>query len=245
MKQKMPTVHHRYATVHGRGMFYREAGPPGAPDVVLLHGFPASSFMFRYLIPLLAARYHVIAPTIWASACPTHRRPASSAVRSTPGPPGLLRHLAARAARRRCGGPLANRGGTMPDIPADLRYSPDHLWARPGDRASLVRVGVTDFAQQSLGDVVDVSVPAPGGTVEAGQPLGDIESVKSLNDLIAPVTGTVATRNDALAQAPELVNSDPYGEGWMADIEADTATLSQQLASLLDASGYRDLIGKS
>jgi glycine cleavage system H protein len=133
----------------------------------------------------------------------------------------------------------------MPDIPADLRYSQDHLWARPGDSASLVRIGVTDFAQQSLGDVVDVSLPAPGGTVEAGQPFGDIESVKSLNDLIAPVTGTVAARNEALTQAPELVNSDPYGEGWMAEIETDPATLSQQLASLLDASGYRYTVGKS
>jgi glycine cleavage system H protein len=132
----------------------------------------------------------------------------------------------------------------MPDIPADLRYSKDHLWARPGDGTGLVRIGVTDFAQQSLGDVVDVSLPAPGGTVRAGAPCGDIESVKSLNDLVAPVTGTVRTRNDALTQAPELVNNDPYGEGWMADIETDPATLSQQLASLLDAAGYRDLVGE-
>lgn len=132
----------------------------------------------------------------------------------------------------------------MPDIPADRRYSKDHLWARPGDGTGPIRIGVTDFAQQSLGDVVDVSLPTPGGTVRAGETCGDIESVKSLSDLTAPVTGTVRSRNDALIQAPELVNSDPYGEGWMAEIEADPATLSQQLASLLDAVGYRDLVGE-
>ena len=132
----------------------------------------------------------------------------------------------------------------MPRIPADLRYSKDHLWARLGDGTGLVRIGVTDFAQQSLGDVVDVSLPAPGSTVRAGEPCGDIESVKSINDLIAPVTGTVRTRNDAITQAPELVNTDPYGTGWMAEIETGPATLSQQLASLLDAAGYRDLVGE-
>src|SRR5215472_13276152 len=79
----------------------------------------------------------------------------------------------------------------MPDIPADLRYSKDHLWARPGAEVGLVRVGVTDFAQQSLGDVIDVSLPRPGDTVKAGEACGDIESVKSVSDLIAPVTGTV------------------------------------------------------
>ena len=132
----------------------------------------------------------------------------------------------------------------MPDTPADVRYSRDHLWACPGDGTGLVRIGVTDFAQQSLGDVVDVSLPAPGSRVRAGEPCGDIESVKSINDLIAPVTGTVRTRNDALTQAPELVNSDPYGEGWMAEIETDPASLSQQLDSLVDAAGYGGLVGE-
>src|SRR5215472_12180700 len=134
-------------------------------------------------------------------------------------------------------------GGTMPDIPADLRYSKDHLWARPGAGAGLIRVGVTDFAQQSLGDVIDVSLPRPGDTVKADEACGDIESVKSVSDLIAPVTGTVRTRNDDLAGAPELVNADPYGQGWMFEVETDPATLGQQLAALMDARAYRDLAG--
>ena len=131
----------------------------------------------------------------------------------------------------------------MPDIPAGLRYSKDHLWARPGVGAALVRVGVTDFPQQSLGDVIDVSLPRPGDTVKAGEACGDIESVKSVSDLIAPVTGTIRTRNDDLAGAPELVNADPYGQGWMFEVETDPATLGQQLAALMDARAYRDLAG--
>jgi glycine cleavage system H protein len=140
--------------------------------------------------------------------------------------------------------PKANPpGGTMPEIPADLRYSKDHLWARPGAGAGLVRVGVTDFAQQSPGDVVDVTLPEPGATVTAGEACGDVESVKSLSDLVAPVTGTVRVRNDALAGAPELVNTDPYGQGWMFEVETDPATLGQQLAALMDADAYRALTG--
>jgi len=140
--------------------------------------------------------------------------------------------------------PKANPpGGTMTDIPADLRYSKDHLWARPGADTGLVRVGVTDFAQQSLGDVTDVTLPEPGDTVTAGEACGDVESVKSLSDLVAPVTGTSRARNDALADAPELVNTDPYGQGWMFEVETDPATLSRQLAALMDADGYRALTG--
>jgi glycine cleavage system H protein len=130
----------------------------------------------------------------------------------------------------------------MTDTSADLRYSKDHLWARPG-AASLVRVGVTDFAQQSLGDVVDVTLPEPGDTVTAGEACGDIESVKSLSDLIAPVTGTVRARNDDLADSPELINTDPYGQGWMFEVETDPATQAQQLDALMDADGYRALAG--
>ena len=131
----------------------------------------------------------------------------------------------------------------MPEIPADLRYSKDHLWARAGAGAGLVRVGVTDFAQQSLGDVVEVTPPEPGSMVTAGEACGDIESVKTLSDLVAPVTGTVRGRNDALAGAPELVNTDPYGQGWMFEVEIDPATLGQQLAALMDAGAYRALAG--
>jgi glycine cleavage system H protein len=129
----------------------------------------------------------------------------------------------------------------MPDIPTGLAYSPDHLWARPG--ASLIRVGVTDFAQESLGDVVDVTMPEVGDTVRAGEACGDIESVKSVSDLIAPVTGTVRRRNADLTGAPELVNTDPYGQGWMFDVEIDPATADQQLAVLLDPGAYRELVG--
>jgi len=131
----------------------------------------------------------------------------------------------------------------MPDIPADLRYSKDHLWARPAADDGLVRVGVTDFAQQSLGDVVDVTLPRPGDTVTAGEACGDIESVKSVSDLVAPVTGTVRTRNDDLAGTPELVNTEPYGQGWLFEVETDPASLGQQLAVLMDARAYRGLVG--
>lgn len=131
----------------------------------------------------------------------------------------------------------------MSDTPADLRYSEDHLWVRADTGTGLIRAGVTDFAQQSLGDVVDVSLPGPGGTVRAGEACGDIESTKSVNDLIAPVTGVVRARNDDLASTPELVNSDPYGQGWMLDVEVDPSALSQQLANLMDAGAYRNLAG--
>ena len=131
----------------------------------------------------------------------------------------------------------------MPETPADLRYSNDHLWARPCAGAGLVRVGVTDFAQQSLGDVVAVTLPAPGEKVTAGEPIGDIESVKSVNDLVTPITGTVRARNDDLAGAPELVNTDPYGRGWIFEVETDPATRGQQLAALMDDDGYRALTG--
>jgi len=131
----------------------------------------------------------------------------------------------------------------MSDIPADLRYSPDHLWVRFGTGSGLVRVGVTDFAQDSLGDVVAVTLPRPGETLTANQACGDIESVKSVNDLIAPVAGTVRTRNDDLAATPELVNTDPYGQGWMFEAEIDPSTLDRQLGGLLDADAYRSLAG--
>jgi glycine cleavage system H protein len=135
----------------------------------------------------------------------------------------------------------AQTGGTMPDIPSDLRYSADHLWARPG--VGLVRIGVTDFAQQSLGDVVDVTLPRIGETIKAGEACGDIESVKSVSDLISPVTGTVRRRNEDLTGTPELVNTDPYGGGWMFEAEIDPATADQQLAALLDPGAYRELAG--
>jgi glycine cleavage system H protein len=111
------------------------------------------------------------------------------------------------------------------------------------DTAGLVRVRVTDFAQQSLGDVVDVTLPEPGDTLKAGEACGDIESLKSVNDLIAPVTGMVRARNDDLTGSADLVNTDPYGQGWMFDVETDPATPHQQIAALMDADAYRELAG--
>jgi glycine cleavage system H protein len=131
----------------------------------------------------------------------------------------------------------------MPEIPADLKYSADHLWIRLVDGTSRVRAGVTDFAQQSLGDVVEVTPPRAGDSITAGDACGDIESVKSVSDLIAPITGTVRDRNDDLAETPEVVNSDPYGRGWIFDAEIDPATLDRQLGGLMDAGAYRELTG--
>ena len=130
----------------------------------------------------------------------------------------------------------------MTDIPADLRYSSDHLWATVLADGSAVRVGVTDFAQQSLGDVVDVTPPRLGETVTTGQPCGDIESTKSVNDLVAPVTGTVRPSRRA-GRRSNLVNGDPYGEGWIFEVETDPATLDRQLAALMDAGAYRAMVG--
>jgi glycine cleavage system H protein len=110
----------------------------------------------------------------------------------------------------------------MPEIPADLKYSADHLWIRLVDGTSRVRAGVTDFAQQSLGDVVEVTPPRAGDSI---------------------TTGTVRDRNDDLAETPEVVNSDPYGRGWIFDAEIDPATLDRQLGGLMDAGAYRELTG--
>jgi glycine cleavage system H protein len=123
-------------------------------------------------------------------------------------------------------------------IPDDLKYTAEHEWAKVGDRS--VRIGVTDFAQQSLGDVVYVSLPEVGAKVVQGQAFGEIESTKSVSDLFAPVGGTVIARNDVLDAQPELINSDPYGQGWIIEIEpADES----QLDELLDAATYGSLSG--
>jgi glycine cleavage system H protein len=123
------------------------------------------------------------------------------------------------------------------DIPEDLRYSEDHEWARiDGARA---RVGITDYAQDALGDVVYVDLPATGTRVEQGQPFGEVESTKSVSDLYAPVTGTIVERNETLESQPETVNTDPFGEGWMVVIEAEDA---EAIAGLLGAEDYRKLV---
>ena len=122
-------------------------------------------------------------------------------------------------------------------VPENLHYTAEHEWvAIDGAVAS---IGITDYAQQALGDVVYVQVPAAGQPVTAGEPCGEVESTKSVSDIYAPVSGTVVEVNQELADAPQRVNEDPYGEGWLVVIEADDAT---QLDQLLDADAYRALI---
>jgi glycine cleavage system H protein len=122
----------------------------------------------------------------------------------------------------------------MAEIPPDLRYTTDHEWAKV-TQGNTVRVGITDFAQNSLGDIVFVSVHGVDSTVESGDTFGEVESTKSVSDLYAPVPGSVVARNEALDDQPDLVNSDPYGAGWIAEIEvADLSVLD----SLLDAGAY-------
>ena len=123
----------------------------------------------------------------------------------------------------------------MPTTPTDLRYTEDHEWVR--DEGDVVRVGITHFAQDQLGDVVYVDLPGAGAELDRGQAFGEVESTKSVSDLFAPVAGTVRERNDALEDRPELVNDDPYGEGWMVLIEPTDRT---QLDGLLDADRYEE-----
>ena len=125
----------------------------------------------------------------------------------------------------------------MSEIPEDLHYTEEHEWVRTADDA--VVVGITDHAQEQLGDVVYVDLPPEGATVTAGEPFGEVESTKSVSDLYAPVTGTVTARNDELEDRPELCNTDPYGDGWLVRIQPDDAAAGD---SLLDATAYRDLI---
>jgi glycine cleavage system H protein len=119
-------------------------------------------------------------------------------------------------------------------FPDDLKYTSEHEWVRAGDGAA--RVGITDYAQDALGDIVYVSLPTVGSRVEAGSPLGELESTKSVSDIYAPVSGTVQAVNDALEGTPELVNSDPYGEGWLFEVTPDDPT---SIGGLLDAAGYQ------
>ncbi len=123
------------------------------------------------------------------------------------------------------------------DVPEGLRYSKDHEWARLED--GRVRMGITDYAQDALGDVVFVQLPAVGTEVATGASFSEVESTKSVSDIYAPVGGTVVEVNDELADAPERLNEDPYGDGWLCVLEpADPA----ELDGLLDADGYRKLV---
>ena len=126
----------------------------------------------------------------------------------------------------------------MPNVPEDLRYTSDHEWARLEDGGK-VRIGITDYAQDALGDVVFVQLPEPGSRVEAGSTFSEVESTKSVSDIYAPVAGVVVEVNTELADSPQKLNEDPYGEGWICIIEAADASAFE---SLLDAAAYGQLI---
>lgn len=121
--------------------------------------------------------------------------------------------------------------------PDDLRYTKEHEWARA--EGASVRVGITHYAQDALGDIVYVDLPAPGTQVSSGQAFGEVESTKSVSDIYSPVSGTIAERNARLEESPELINQDPYGEGWMVLIEASSVS---ELDGLLSAADYQAFI---
>ncbi|HXS85549.1 MAG TPA: glycine cleavage system protein GcvH [Mycobacterium sp.] len=126
----------------------------------------------------------------------------------------------------------------MSEIPPDLHYTTDHEWVRrTGD--DTVRVGITDFAQSALGDVVFVRLPEVGDELTAGEAFGEVESTKSVSDLYAPVSAKVVAVNQDLDASPQLVNSEPYGGGWLIDLQVDGAAVDKGLADLLDAETYR------
>ena len=121
--------------------------------------------------------------------------------------------------------------------PDDVKYTAEHEWVRASGTGedAVVRIGITSYAQEALGDIVFVTLPAVGTEVDAGQSIGEVESTKSVSDVYAPLAGTVTARNEELDSAPELVNSDPYGDGWIAEIRpADAAAV----AGLMDAATY-------
>jgi glycine cleavage system H protein len=122
------------------------------------------------------------------------------------------------------------------NIPSDLRYSTDHEWVRvDGD---IVTIGITEYAQDALGDVVFVELPEAGASVTAGATFSEVESTKSVSDIYAPVTGAISAVNETLESAPELLNSDPYGDGWICRIQM---TDPSELDGLMDADAYRAL----
>jgi len=116
--------------------------------------------------------------------------------------------------------------------PTELQYTTEHEWVRTAD-GGLVRFGITDFAQDALGDIVFVSLPEVGQRIEVGQPCGEVESTKSVSDVFAPVSGVVTARNESLDDEPGIVNTDPYGAGWLVEVET-----SDDAAEFLDAAAY-------
>ncbi len=127
-------------------------------------------------------------------------------------------------------------------VPDDLQYTSEHEWVRVVGGGSTARVGITDYAQDALGDIVYVHLSDVGEDVEAGSPMGELESTKSVSDLFAPVSGRIAAHNDALADSPELCNSDPYGDGWIVEISLSD---DSQLDGLLTAEDYQAAIAST
>jgi glycine cleavage system H protein len=130
-----------------------------------------------------------------------------------------------------------------PTYPEDLRYSTEHEWVRVSeDMDDQARIGITYYAQEQLGDIVFVTLPEVGTEVTAGDPCGELESTKSVSDVYAPVSGTVVARNDVLDESPELVNSEPYGDGWMFEIQMSDP---EELSTLLTATAYESHLAAS
>ncbi|MBB5917206.1 glycine cleavage system H protein [Nocardia transvalensis] len=131
----------------------------------------------------------------------------------------------------------------MTSLPEDLRYTEEHEWVRRVD-PTRVRVGITDYAQSQLGDVVFVQLPAVDTAVSAGDGIAEVESTKSVSDIYAPLTAKVVAVNDILDSEPETLNTDPYGDGWMFELQVeDAGKLDALLGELLDAAGYQGVIG--
>jgi glycine cleavage system H protein len=125
-------------------------------------------------------------------------------------------------------------------IPEDLHYTPEHEWVRdPGQKDDSVRVGITDYAQEQLGDIVYVQLPDVGSDVSTGDPMGELESTKSVNDLFAPLAGTVVAKNSLVDANPELVNTDPYGDGWLVEIVPNDR---DELGALLSSVDYEGTV---
>jgi glycine cleavage system H protein len=123
----------------------------------------------------------------------------------------------------------------MSNIPDELKYTGEHEWVQVAEGSNTARIGITDYAQEALGDVVYVSLPETGSAVTKGTAIGEIESTKSVSDIFAPLSGTVSARNDALDEQPDLINSEPYGAGWIMEIELSDPG---EVGELLDAAAY-------
>jgi glycine cleavage system H protein len=125
------------------------------------------------------------------------------------------------------------------DYPEDLKYSAEHEWVRGGN-STTVRIGITEYAAEQLGDIVFVTLPTVGETIAAGDACGELESTKSVSDVFAPVSGTISAVNAQLEASPESINTDPYGDGWLFEVELDSEV---DLDELLDADAYSEQLG--